>query len=292
MKRTLKQKISLDGIKYMMKAGVICLFAGLISLQVYAQQGIRVNGSVTDNMNELLNGVTVFVKGTTQGITTDERGEYSLLVPSDTATLIFSYLGYETQEVKVGKRRVITVILIAEAQDLDEVTIVAFGTQKKESVISAIQTVNTKDLKVPSSNLTTAFAGRIAGMISYQTSGEPGQDNAEFFIRGVTTFGTGKKDPLILIDNMEVTTDDLSRIHPDDIQSFSILKDATATALYGARGANGVIMVTTKEGREGKVQISFRFDKCLSMPYPQHIFPIHGEHNKEKSANLTLNPIK
>jgi TonB-linked SusC/RagA family outer membrane protein len=126
--------------------------------------------------------------------------------------------------------------------------------------------VNTKDLKVPSSNLTTAFAGRIAGLISYQRSGEPGRDNADFFIRGVTTFGTGKANPLILIDGVEMTTEDLSRLTTDDIASFSIMKDANATALYGARGANGVILVTTKEGSEGKVKVQFRAEGSFSSP--------------------------
>jgi TonB-linked SusC/RagA family outer membrane protein len=200
------------------------------------------------------------------GVTTDDKGEYSLTVSSDTVTLIFSSVGYKTQEVKVGNRRVVTVIMKEEAVELEDVTIVAFGTQRKESVISAIQTVNTKDLVVPSSNLTTAFAGRIAGMISYQTSGEPGYDDASFFIRGITTFGTGKVDPLILIDNVEVSSSDLARLHPDDIASFSILKDATATALYGARGANGVVLVTTREGREGKVSVAFRFENSFSSP--------------------------
>src|SRR5690606_1874099 len=120
------------------------------------------------------------------------------------------------------------------------------------------------DLKVPASNLTTALAGRVAGMIAYQRSGEPGADNAEFFIRGVTTFGY-KKDPLILIDNVEVQRTDLARLQVDDIASFSIMKDATATALYGARGANGVILITTKEGKEGKANLSFRVENSISM---------------------------
>jgi TonB-linked SusC/RagA family outer membrane protein len=148
---------------------------------------------------------------------------------------------------------------------LDEVTVVAFGTQKKESVLSSIATIKPSELQAPTSNLTTALAGRIAGMISYQRSGEPGQDNADFFIRGVTTFGY-KKDPLILIDGIELTSRDLSRLQVDDIASFSIMKDATATALYGARGANGVILVTTKEGTEGKAKISARYELSVSSP--------------------------
>src|SRR5690606_36069587 len=119
------------------------------------------------------------------------------------------------------------------------------------------------NLKVPSSNLTTALAGRVAGVIAYQRSGEPGKDNADFFIRGVTTFGY-KKDPLILIDGIETNTTELARLQPDDIAAFSILKDATATALYGARGANGVIQVSTKEGKVGAVKVSVRMENSFS----------------------------
>ncbi|MDR3246999.1 MAG: TonB-dependent receptor [Prevotellaceae bacterium] len=264
MKRQLERKISVD-IKFIIKTGFLCLFAGLMSLQVYAQ-GIRVTGSIVDNSGELLTGINVSIRGTTQGTMTDDKGEYSLTVPSDTTVLIFSSVGYVKQEIKVGSSRVISVILKEEAEDLGEVTVVAFAKQKKESVVASVTTIDTKELKVPSSNLTTAFAGRIAGLISYQRSGEPGKDNAEFFIRGVTTFGTGKANPLILIDGVEMTTEDLSRLTTDDIGSFSIMKDANATALYGARGANGVILVTTKEGREGKAKVSLRIESSYSAP--------------------------
>src|SRR5690606_24427283 len=136
---------------------------------------------------------------------------------------------------------------------------------KRTDMIGSITSVTPKDLKVPSSNLTTALAGRVAGMIAYQRSGEPGMDNADFFIRGVTTFGY-KVDPLILIDNIEVTATELARIQVDDIANFSIMKDATATALYGARGANGVILITTKQGVEGPAKINFRVENSFSMP--------------------------
>lgn len=142
---------------------------------------------------------------------------------------------------------------------------VAFGKQRKESVIGSISTVDVKTLKVPSSNLTTALAGNVAGVIAYQRTGEPGQDNADFFVRGITTFGANTS-PLILIDNIELTSTDLARLQPDDIESFSIMKDATATALYGARGANGVIFVTTKRGQEGPAKIFARVETSISAP--------------------------
>ncbi|MDR3245702.1 MAG: TonB-dependent receptor [Prevotellaceae bacterium] len=247
-----------------MKAIFLSLLAILAILPAYSQ-GIKINGSITDYDNQLLEGVTVRVRGTMQGVLSDDRGEYSLTVSSDTCVLVISYVGYLTQEITVGKRRIISVIMQEEAEELGEVTIVAFGKQKKESVIASIQTVSVSDLKQPSSNLTTAFAGKIPGIISYQTSGEPGADNAQFFVRGITTFGV-KKDPLILIDGFEATTDDLARMQPDDIESFSILKDASATVLYGARGANGIITVSTKGGKEGEARVSARVDVNIATP--------------------------
>lgn len=228
------------------------------------QQTITVKGSVFSENKESLPGATVIIKGTTKGSITDMDGNFTIEA-SPEAVLVVSYLGMEKQEVEIKGRTTVNVILKELRDELEEVTIVAFAKQKKESVISSISTVKPTELKVPSSNLTTALAGRMAGMIAYQTSGEPGKDNAQFFIRGVTTFGY-KKDPLILIDNIELSADDLARLNVDDIASFSIMKDATSTALYGARGANGVIMVTTKEGKEGPAKVSVRLENSISTP--------------------------
>jgi TonB-linked SusC/RagA family outer membrane protein len=223
-----------------------------------------VTGTITDENGEPLPGAIVRVQGSTRSVSTDIDGSFTINVkPED--VLEVSFLGYEPQTIAVGEQKEMAVQLKPKASELDEVTVVAFAKQKKESVISSITTISPLDLKVPSSNLTTALSGRMAGMISYQKSGEPGADNAEFFIRGVTTFGY-KKDPLILIDNIELSSDDLARLNVDDIASFSIMKDATATALYGARGANGVILVTTKEGIEGKAKVSLRLENSFSQP--------------------------
>jgi TonB-linked SusC/RagA family outer membrane protein len=223
-----------------------------------------ITGKITDENGEPLAGAIVQVQGSTRSVSTDIDGSFTINVkPED--VLEISFLGYETQPITVGGQKELAIQLKPKASELDEVVVVAFGKQKKESVVASITTINPAELKVPSSNLTTAFAGRMAGVIAYQRSGEPGRDDAQFFIRGVTTFGY-KKDPLILIDNNESSTQELSRMQPDDIASFSILKDATATALYGARGANGVIMVSTKEGREGKAKINIRYEEALSMP--------------------------
>ncbi len=229
------------------------------------QQGVRITGTVSDNSGQLMPGVNVVIRGTIQGTTTDINGEFNLTVPSDTSVLQFRFIGYQSQEVVVGNRKVVAVTLQEATAEIGEVVVVAFGKQKKESVIGSVSTINPSELKVPSSNLTTALAGNMAGVIAYQRSGEPGQDNADFFVRGITTFGSNT-NPLILIDGIELTSTDLARLQPDDIASFSIMKDATATALYGARGANGVILVTTKQGSVGPVKVSLRLENSVSMP--------------------------
>ncbi|MEL7586453.1 MAG: TonB-dependent receptor [Prolixibacteraceae bacterium] len=229
-----------------------------------AQEDKKVKGKVTDNENKPLPGATITVVGTTRGVITDNDGTYSIEAgPRD--KLVFSFIGMESQIIDISNRQVIDVTLKEKSEETEDVTIVAFGKQKKESVIGSITTVKPAELKVPSSNLTTALSGRVAGIISYQRSGEPGQDNADFFVRGITTFGTNT-NPLILIDGIELSSADLARLQPDDIASFSIMKDATATALYGARGANGVILVTTKQGVEGPAKISVRLENSFSMP--------------------------
>jgi TonB-linked SusC/RagA family outer membrane protein len=249
---------------------LVCIVS-LNSTCVFAQNSssfpekMTITGVVIDADGIPITGATVAVTGTTIGTSTDVNGTYTLKNVPRGSTLSFSFIGYVKLEKKVGNENVINAILLEDVQSLQEVEIVAFGTQKKESVIGSITTISPGELKIPGSNLTTAFAGRIAGVISFQRTGEPGADDASFFIRGITTFGANTS-PLILIDNIELTTTDLSRLQPDDIESFSVMKDATATALYGARGANGVILVKTKEGKTGKSKINFRFENSVSAP--------------------------
>ena len=177
---------------------------------------------VTGDDNEPLAGATITIKNRQGGIIVDIDGKFTIKAKTG-EILVVSFLGMKKQEVKIDNKDFYAIKLLPETNEFDEVTVVAFAKQKKESVISAVSTVNPQELKVPS--------------IAFQTSGEPGKDNAQFFVRGATTFGY-KKDPLILIDNIELSTDDLARLNVDDIAQFSIMKDATATALYGARGAN------------------------------------------------------
>src|SRR5690606_1418911 len=176
---------------------------------------LPIQGMVTDTTGAPLIGVSVVLKNQESiGTTTDLNGRYVLDVP-EKGVLVFSMIGFETQEIPIGGKAEIDVVLKVSASQLDDVVVVGFGKQKRTDLIGSVVSVKPSDLKVPSSNLTTALAGRIAGMIAYQRSGEPGQDNADFFIRGVTTFGY-KVDPLILIDNVEVSTTDLARLQVDD----------------------------------------------------------------------------
>ena len=250
----------------------------------------EVKGKVTDEEGLPLPGATIVIEGTTRGVITDNDGTFRLEV-SIGNKLIISFIGYTNQVIPYTGQAEIKVQLKDKSQELEDVTVVAFAKQKKESVLASISTINTKELKIPSSNLTTALAGRISGLISYQRSGEPGQDDASFFVRGVTSFSYAK-GPLILIDGVEMSSADLARIQPDDIASFSIMKDATATALYGARGANGVILVTTKEGKEGKAQISFRYETSFSMPTQEVDLADPLTYMKlNNEAVLTRNPL-
>ena len=227
----------------------------------------NLRGTIRDTDGMPLAGATVQIKGSTRGVIADVDGNFEFPECPIGNVLVVSFIGMQPIERVYQGERTIDFVMSYLADELEEVEVVAFAKQKKESVLASISTVKPAELKVPSSNLTTAFAGRVAGLISYQTTGEPGQDNASFFIRGITTFGAeAKKDPLILIDGIELESDDLARLNTDDIASFSIMKDATATALYGARGANGVILVTTKEGREGKAKFSARLESSYSSP--------------------------
>lgn len=253
-------------LSYVRVKYLLCFFLLGISVQLsVAQSGsLTIRGKVKDGTGLGIPGVSVLLKNTTIGTTTDLDGNYTIKVTNAKGILIFSFVGYKKTEVEIKGLEKIDVLLPEDDSALDEVVVVAYGQQKKESMVSSIAAINPKELKGPTSNLTTMLAGRVSGMIAYQRSGEPGRDNANFFIRGVGSFGAGKIDPLILIDGMESTNNALARIQPDDIASFSVLKDAAAASLYGARGANGVILVTTKVGTDGKTKFNFRAENSIS----------------------------
>lgn len=222
-------------------------------------------GTVTDaSTGEALIGVNVMVKGTTQGTISDMEGKFSIEVTSD-SQLEVSYIGYKTQTLMVGDLGIISVKMQSDNEVLDEVVVIGQGTQKKISVTGAITTVKGSTLKVPSSSLTSSLAGKLAGVMSMINSGEPGS-TSEFYIRGINTFG-GLATPLILLDGVEISAADLNLIPAESIESFSLLKDASATAIYGNRGANGVMLVTTKSGTENtKAKISVSLEASYFKP--------------------------
>jgi len=232
--------------------------------QAFAQTEIMVSGKIRGD-SAALEGVTVSLKANASRSTqSGNGGVYSLKVPAN-GILVFSYVGYQRLEMPVEGNSRLDVKMISDNKALETVVVsVGFGTQKKTSVVSSITSINPKELKGPTSNLTNMMAGRISGMVAYQRSGEPGSDNASFFIRGLGSFGSGKVDPLILIDGIESSNTDLARLQPDDIATFSVLKDATAAAVYGARGANGVLIITTKTGLAGATSLSGRIENSVS----------------------------
>lgn len=261
----------------------------------FINQDKIISGKVTDEDGHPLAGVTITVKGTGTSTTTEEQGNYSLLMPKNGATLLFSTLGFVSEEVVVNNESTINIILKAFVEDLDEAVVVAFGTQRKASVIGAITSLSPKSLKVPVTKISSSLAGQMAGIVSVQGSGEPGS-GASFWIRGVSTFGANNT-PLILVDGIERPLD---LVDPEDVESFSILKDATATAVYGVRGANGIVLVTTKRGIEGQKPIinarveygllepvrvpkmanasqwidyynDINFENSSRVPYPEHV---------------------
>ncbi len=261
-----------------------------------AQPPVTVRGSVKDRAGGMMPHVSVYVKGTQHGTMTNEKGEFNLEA-NLYDSLVFSFVGYKQQTVFVADSRPLIIVLEAQEGSLNEVAVVGYSRQKKSSMVASVTTIKPGELRIPSSNLTNALAGRLAGVVAYQRSGEPGLDNTAFFIRGITTFGaSAKRDPLILIDGIELNVSDLARLNPDDIASFSIMKDALATALYGARGANGVILVTTKEGKEGKMNVDVRLENSFSMPTerikiadPVTFMKMHNEAVKTRDPNaLTL----
>lgn len=235
----------------------------LCTTVVFAQQK-TIKGIVVDATGEPLIGVNVSVKGTTIGIITDIDGKYTLEVPTN-ATLVFSYIGYRTQELSVGNQTTINITMQEDTQNIDEVVVVGYGVQKKETVTGSVSTLKGDDLvKSPVANLSNAIAGKMSGVVTYQRSGEPGYDGATIRIRGSNTLGNN--DPLIVIDGVAARAGGLERLDPNEIETMSVLKDASA-AIYGARAANGVILITTKKGRAGKKpEFTYSFNQGWSKP--------------------------
>jgi TonB-linked SusC/RagA family outer membrane protein len=230
------------------------LFFFLLSSSVaFSQNKINVTGTVQTDKNALLNGVSVNLKGSVKGVTTDQQGNFSIDVPSAKSVLVFSYVGYKTQEIEVGSRTFIPVTLVEANSKLDEVVVVGYGTQKKTSLTSSIATIKGQDMAAqPVGNLSNSLGGRAAGIILTQGSGEPGYDGSNILIRGVGT--TGNTQPLVIVDGVPRN---YTQLDPNTIASISILKDAAAVAPYGLGGANGVILITTKKGKTGAPSLTY-----------------------------------
>ena len=241
---------------------ILLLFAFLLSGEVVFAQSKKVKGVVKDPTGETVIGASVLEKGTTNGTITDFDGNFVLTV-SENAVLQISYIGYQTQEISVKGKKNLVVTLKEDTEVLEEVVVVGYGAQKKESVVGAISQVSSKELlKSPSGNVSQALAGKISGVITSQTSGAPGADDAQIYIRGRASFA-GDNQPLILVDGVER---EFSQISPDDIESISVLKDASATAVYGVRGANGVMLITTKRGKDQKPTVSLTANWQVQSP--------------------------
>ena len=227
------------------------------------QTPLRVMGSVKDTNGEPLIGVTVFVKERPSvGTATDINGNYLIDVQTDDV-LEFSYVGYKTQDVAVAGRGLLDIVLEQNDAILDAVEVVGYGVQKKISVIGSQQSIQVKELKVPVANLTQGLAGRVAGLVSVQRTSEPGFDDADIYIRGISTLTASMSAPLTLVDGVPRS---FANVDPEDIESFSILKDASATAVYGVRGANGVIIINTKSGLKGRPKFTVRYTEGITTP--------------------------
>lgn len=221
-----------------------------------------ITGKVTDNEGKELSGVSVTVKGTSKGVSTNTKGEF-VIDANQGDVLEFSIIGYKSLSATVGSGTAIAVKMEVDVTGLTDVVVVGYGKQKKVSVVGAIATVQTKELKQsPAANLSNALVGRLPGLIAVQNSGEPGFDGAALYIRGINSF-SGSNSPLVLVDGIQRS---FSNLDANEVESVSILKDASATAVYGVAGANGVILVTTKRGKEGPAQVSFSAENSIQTP--------------------------
>lgn len=215
----------------------------------------RVKGTITDEKGDVLIGVSVMEKGTVNGTVSDMNGKFEITVSDEKSVLVFSYIGYYTYEHKVERNSVINIILKEDIVDLEEVVVIGYGKQKKESVTAAIASVTSKELvQTPQANISNMLVGRLPGLIAYQRSGAPGEDNSSLLIRGISTF-TDNTSPLVMIDGVE--RPNFNGIDANEIESLNILKDASATAIYGVRGANGVILITTRKGEVGAPRLNY-----------------------------------
>lgn len=237
----------------------------VMNISVEQQSTYQVRGQVTDANKEPLIGVVVSVEDTKHPIrvTTDLDGMFSIDVPRGAHSIVFSYVGFKKHSERVSSSKVINVLMEEETNTFDEVVVTGYSSQKKASIVGAIETIKPAELQFGSTRtLSNNLAGKLSGVIGIQRSGEPGYDDSNFWIRGISTF-SGNSKPLVLIDGVER---DLNNVDVAEIESFSILKDASASAMYGVRGANGVIVITTKHGKIGPPSIKVHLEHSINQP--------------------------
>ncbi len=268
--------VMLRRIALLALSGALAVFSayGQDSPEQSARSGqINVIGNIADENGDPLPGATIVLKGSNNEVhaIADIDGNYSITVPDRWAILTYSYIGFLTQDVQVGNRRVVNVTMTEDIGQLEDAMVVAYGQQRKESVVAAIAAIEPDKLKVSTSrSLSNNLAGTVAGILAVQRSGEPGYDNSSFWIRGISTFQGVGGSPLVLVDGIER---DINNIDPEEIESFSVLKDAAASAVYGVRGANGVILINTKRGEIGKPKVTIKAEFAGTAPVklPEYI---------------------
>lgn len=252
-------------------------------------EGIRIVGRISNQQGDKLEGVTVIEAGTTNGVLSDNTGTYLINVLGKDSKIRFTYTGYVPQEITVGDRLIVDIVLQESVTEENEVVVVGYGQQKKASVVGAISTVKPQDLYMsPSRTLTNNLAGLVGGLVAVTRTGDPWASNSEFWVRGVSTLGNSAA--LVLIDGVERNLND---IDVEEIESFSILKDASASAVYGVRGANGVLMITTKRGKVGKPKVNLRLEKSYSKPtqVPEYVGSVKYLEIMNEAYKLSGEPL-
>ena len=229
---------------------------------IHQQKKHTVTGLLTDADGNPIIGATVSIKGTTHGVTTDIDGRYVLNNVNEYDIIEYRYIGFNTEEKTYKGEKSINIRLVESSVSLDDVVVIGYGQQKKESVVSSLNTISAKELSMPTRSLSNNIAGQIAGVLAVQRTGEPGKDNSEFWIRGISSFAGGTS-PLVLVDGVPRNMNDITA---DEIESFTVLKDASATAVYGAEGANGVVLITSKRGTSQKPTLNVRAEFGVSQP--------------------------
>lgn len=262
-----------------------------LNLVSVTQQNSTITGTIVDERGEALIGVNVLEKGTTNGTITDFDGRFSLNLSSKDAVLVVSYIGYKTQEITTNGRTEIKLTLLEDSETLEEVVVVGYGTQKKVNLTGSVSSVSAKDIQdVPTSNTTSLLQGRMPGLVISQNGGQAGKEDMEVRVRGVGTFGNN--NPMVIIDGVEGTLSQMSDIPSADIENISVLKDAASAAIYGVRAANGVILITTKRGKAGKVSVNYSGNYTIQTPMlPKYIDSYHWALMKNDVAPDTYDTV-